>query len=262
MKEINLRLLSRLYNGQRYLPDILPKMDEVFGPDSTLFFSNNYKTNTTDEQKRHLPDYNLNEPLVVDDADLDPNFKNDYRSWLENNIYSATDDEDEDDVEGSTENTSSIGTPLPDIIPTPITADDLAREINKLYLEELQREFIEKQQKLIEKEEKDETDGWDKPIIVKNPWGDIDFENTGETKAKEVPFDDDDEGDDIEPEVDPLQGINWGSLTEEELTQRLTLVQEKTVQRWLNVDMDDPRYLKVLNTFEGEVLVDDDGWPI
>ncbi|KAI7889509.1 uncharacterized protein EV154DRAFT_514478 [Mucor mucedo] len=268
MKEVNLRLISRLYNGQRYLPDILPKMDEVYGPDSTLFYPNKNTTNNNYEQqqqqqqqqKRHLPEYNLN-AVIVDDVDLDPNFKEDYRNWLENTIYSTTDDEDDDESESNPEHTWSIGTPLPDIIPTPITADDLAREINKLYMEELQREFIEKQQKLEVKE--DETDGWDKPTIVKNPWGDIDFENTGETKTKEVPFDDDDDDpDEIEPEVDPLQGINWGSLTEEELTQRLNLVQEKTVQRWLNVDMDDPRYLKVLNTFEGEVLEDDDGWPI
>lgn len=262
MKEVNLRLLSRLYNGQRYLTDILPKMDEVYGPDSTLFYPNKNTTNNNYEQqeqqqKRHLPEYNLN-AVMVDDVDLDPNFKEGYRDWLENTIYSTTDDEDDDELESNPEHTWSIGTPLPDIIPTPITADDLAREINKLYIEELQREFIEKQQKLEVKEE--ETDGWDKPTIVKNPWGDIDFENTGE---KEIGFDDDDDDpDEVELEVNPLEGINWGSLTEEELTQRLNLVQEKTVQRWLNVDMDDPRYLKVLNTFEGEILEDDDGWPI
>lgn len=269
MKEINLRLLSRLYNGQRYLPNILPKMDEISGPDSTLFYLNNSTiTNITEEKGRHLPEYNLNEPVLVDDVELDLAFKNDYRNWLENNIYSITDEEDdEDDDEGEGEesnpdNTWHIGTPVPDIIPTPITADDLAQEINKLYMEELQREFIEKQQKKIELEEKVEVDGWDKPTVNVNSWGAIYFDNTSNSKAKKVPFDDDDEADEIEPEVDPLQGINWGSLTEEDLKKRLTLVQEKTVQRWLNVDMDDPRYLKVLNTCEGEVLEDDDGWPI
>jgi hypothetical protein len=256
MKEINLRMLTRLYNGQRYLPNILPKLDE----DQTLFYSNGY--NTEDLKTK-----------LIDDIELDLDFKNDYRSWLETTIYSketeaenenddgGDDDDDDDDdddqdetnsVDNENENTWHIGTPLPDTLPVPLSSEDLTREINKLYIEELQREFNQSQQKQQQLASEVE-DGWDKPTPTTNSW----FEsNNGDTIVNN------DDTEEIEPEVDPLQGINWENLTEEELKKRLTLVEKKTVQRWLNIDMDDPRYIKVLNTFEGEILEDEEGWPI
>ncbi|KAG2229778.1 hypothetical protein INT48_005305 [Thamnidium elegans] len=259
MREVNIRMLSRLYNGHRYLPNILPKMDDISGPDSTLFYFNNYPV---EEKGRRLPEYNLNEPMLVDDVELDLDFKNNYQSWLGDNVYSTTDDEEEEEEEEEEDidsDTGHIGTPLPDALPMPITADDLANEINKLYLEELQREFIETKQK--ENESLVQEDGWDKPTISTTAWGSVPLDGAS-SSTKANTFGEEEEADEVEPEVDPLQGINWCDLTEEDLKKRLTLVQEKTVQRWLNVEMDDPRYLKVLNTFEGEVLVDDEGWPI
>ncbi|KAG1087999.1 hypothetical protein G6F42_020416 [Rhizopus arrhizus] len=99
MKEINLRMLTRLYNGQRYLPNILPSMDEVSGPDNTFFYNNSYTTTANnDSNSKNLPEYTLNEPILVDDVDLDMDFKRDYRNWLERDVYS-TDGEDEDEDE-------------------------------------------------------------------------------------------------------------------------------------------------------------------
>ncbi|KAL9558318.1 hypothetical protein PS6_001378 [Mucor atramentarius] len=273
MKEINLRMLTRLYNGQRYLPNILPSMDEVSGPDNTFFYNNSCTTTANnDSNSKNLPEYTLNEPILVDDVDLDMDFKRDYRNWLERDVYSTDgededDDEDEDEEDRDFEETAAaeghIGTPLPDTTPIPLSAEDLANEINKLYLEELRREFEEKQKKqeLLEQQEKQlllAQDGWDatpSSIGTTDAWG---TPNTAENKTL---FDDDD-ADEVEPECNPLQDIDWGSLTAEELEKRLSLVEQKTAQRWLNVEMDDERYMKVLNTFEGEVLTDDEGWPI
>jgi hypothetical protein len=272
MKEITLRMLTRLYNGHRYLPNILPTMDEVSGSDSTHFFTN-YKSGNeviAETDGNRLPEYTLNEPVLLNDVELDMNFKRDYRNWLENDVYSTDGDEDEDEDEDDddihTENNSNkhIGTPLPDTIPIPLSTEQLTEEINKLYIEELRREFDEKQQKQKEMElleQQKAQDGWDQPIVTSTTsWGDPPT-NT-EDVVKSNFFGDDDEADEVEPEADPLQGINWDSLTEEDLKKRLNMVEEKTVKRWLNVDMDDPRYLKVLNTFEGDVLTDDEGWPI
>lgn len=276
MKEINLRMLTRLYNGQRYLPNILPNMDEVSGPENTLFYSNGYTTNH-DSNSKKLPEYTLSESILVDDVELDMYFKRDYRDWLEKDVYSTDgeDDEDEDDEDEddgdfeattttTTENDFHIGTPVPDTIPIPLSAQDLTNEINKLYIEELRREFEEKQKKQeqLEQQEKQlllEQDGWGSSpsasSIATDTWG---------STEKKTAFDDidDEDADEMEPEFNPLQDIDWGSLTKEDLEKRLSLVEQKTVQRWLNVEMDDERYLKVLNTYEGEVLTDEEGWPI
>lgn len=232
MKEVNLRMLIRIYNGQRYLPNILPSMDEVSGPDNTLFYS---KGNT----EKTLPEYTLNEPIVLDDIELDMDFKQNYQHWLEKDVYSS---EDEDDVSKDW----SIGTPIPST--QPISAEQLADEINKLYIEELNKEFKEPE------EAKEVIDGWDQPIDTsRNAWG---------MPVEETKVDEEEDTDEVEPEFNPLQGINWDSLTEDELKKRLSVVEEKTVQRWMNVDMNDPAYIKVLNTFEGDIEQDDEGWPV
>ncbi|CEP19150.1 hypothetical protein [Parasitella parasitica] len=281
MKEIGLRLLTRLYNGQRYLPNILPNMDEVSGPENTLFYSNGYtaitSNNTHDSNSKKLPEYTLNEPILVDDVELDVDFKRDYRNWLERDVYSTDgededddedededeDDEDENDPATAAENNFDIGTPVPDTTPLPLSAEDLAHEINKLYIEELHREFEEKQKKqeLLEQQERQlllDQGGWDSPassVPVTNSWG---------FPAENKPlFDDDEDADEVEPEFNPLKDINWNSLTKEDLERRLSIVEQKTVQRWCNIAIDDERYLKVLNHFEDEVVpVDDEGWPI
>lgn len=251
-------------------------MDEISGSESNSF----YITTTTATATKLLPDYDLHSSVLIENIELDDHFKADYRNWLEANVYSKEEDEEEEELNSSSSNSSDENenmiatTPLPDIIPKPITADELTREINKLYLEELQREFEIKQEKQrqLELEKANQADSWDTPIVHStNSWGNVttftDTNMTASTAAATTTTintgdDWDEERDEIEPEVDPLQGINWDSLTEEDLKKRLTLVEGKTVHRWLNIDMDDPAYIKVLNTFEGEILEDDEGWPI
>ncbi|KAI7903636.1 uncharacterized protein BX663DRAFT_507156 [Cokeromyces recurvatus] len=255
-EEINLRMLIRLYNGQRYLPHLIPSMDEVNGPNSTVFYKSN-------DKRQGLPDYTLNE-LLKDDFELDNDFKQNYRTWLEKDIYSTEEEEEQEEKEKDWK----ISTPIPNSSPVSISPEDITREINKLYIEELSREFKDKINSQTEdmKNEKEE-DGWDKAIDynsqMNNPW----IESSSSISS-EFFNDDDDEEEEIDNKEEtnnPLKGINWNNLTEEELKRRLALVEEKTVQRWLNVDMNDPRYMKVLNTFEDEegvMPLDDEGWPI
>lgn len=246
-------MLIRLYNGQRYLPAILPSMDEVSGPDNTLFY--NYANGNVEKSGRKLPEYSLNEPILLDDIQLDIDFKRGYRDWLEKDVYSTSseDEEEEDKVDQfREENDTPIGTPIPNATPQPISAEKLTEEINKLYIEELCKEFNEKEEKQ-EKKPEEIIDGWDEPINTNmNAWG-MPVESNNNTE-----FD----HDEVEPEFNPLQGINWENMTEDDLTRRLEAVESKTVQRWMNVDMNDPRYIKVLNTFEDEIPQDEEGWPI
>lgn len=220
-------------------------MDEINGREKIYFYG---------DVTGGLPNYSVNESIVIDDVELDIGFKLNYRAFLDKEVYSTDteEEEDDDDDEGhhdgtEIENQWDIGTPLPDNIPTTsISANEVANEINKLYLEELQKEFQIKQQ--LEKEQ-EQTDGWDIPnTSITNAWGEVRLEDEDENQSSK--------------QEDPLTGIDWNSLTEDELSKRLNQVEEKTVQRWLNVDMDDPRYLKVLNTFETEIDMDDEGWHI
>lgn len=245
-------MLIRLYNGQRYLSNLLPNMDEISGPDNTSFYACMNGNSETNGKK--LPEYTLNEPIVLGDIDLDIEFKQNYRDWLEKDVYSTSSDDDDDDDKADQNKEEdvadwSIGTPIPNTAPQSISAEQLTEEINKLYIEEFYKEFNEQKEN---KPAEEVTDGWDKPVYANtNAWG-VTLEETN--SGLDV--------DEVEPEFNPLQGIYWESLTEDELQRRLEIVEEKTAQRWMNVDLNDPRYLKVLNTFEDEIPQDDEGWPI
>jgi hypothetical protein len=152
-------------------------------------------------------------------------------------VYSTDAEEEEDDEE----HTWSIGTPLPDSAPTStLSHEDIEKEINRLYLEELNNEF---------QQQGEQTNGWDSPSGP-NP-----------SSLRVDDEEDADEEDWINTENDPLTGIDWNNLTEEELNKRLSVVESNTVKRWMNVELDDPRYLKVLNPLDTEIETDEEGWP-
>lgn len=116
MQENNTRILTLVYNGERYLPSLLPLHDEVntdhgsipTGPGLGGF--NQYDMNITSD----------------DDVDLEPEFIENYQSWLENEVY------DKD--------LPAPLTPYP-ASRTPISHEEVAREMNKLYIEQLNAEF-------------------------------------------------------------------------------------------------------------------------
>ncbi|KAI8971229.1 hypothetical protein BDB01DRAFT_510078 [Pilobolus umbonatus] len=248
MKEVNLRILTRLYNGQWYVPSIMPTMDDINGPDSILFHDRKSFSLTSDDINHYrLPDYSITSPFMINDIQLDSHFKEHYNEWLESEVYSSNEEDEEDEEDESTaDHEWNAATPIPNIPHSPLSQEQLTYEINKLYMEELQREF-EEQKKKEQKKVQVPEDGWDVPINTEkaNVWKD-------------------EEEEEIDKEVDPLNIIDWGELTEEDLNRRLKIVEEKASKRWLNVPMDDARYLKVLNTFEDEEIIpiDEEGWPI
>ncbi|CAO3590469.1 unnamed protein product [Absidia cylindrospora] len=279
-EEINLRILVRLYHGRWYLPKLLPEDDSKgndYVNDNTPFSA----SLTLDKE------YDLDSISVLDGTHVDDTFKKNYEAWLEKEVYSRgnewkyngngvhqnsginddddstsddDDDDDDDDDEKIRQSTDwSLGTPIPG---TPkrrlsnnchlgISPTLLAQEINKLYHEELDREFnmaVETQNATISAT----AGGWDTPIEPTNVTG----ERLHSKNIEAFGFGDD-EGDDSNEDntdqswlADPLRDVDWTNLSEDELAKRLAIVEEKTVQRWMDVDIDDSRYIKVLNTFE------------
>lgn len=120
MQEINLRMLVRIYNGQRYLPSMLPQQDEPSGLDTSSIAT----------------------PLLEDDISLDPDFISNYEEWLENNVYNEEWSEVDEDMSLHTSNKDSDekqppGTPIPS---SPVV-QGLTAQINHLYDKELEQEF-------------------------------------------------------------------------------------------------------------------------
>ncbi|KAG1176315.1 hypothetical protein G6F70_006432 [Rhizopus microsporus] len=229
LKEKHLRTLIRLYNGRNYLSSLLPAMDEIHGPEKTYFYA---------DVPNGLPEYSIHEPIALDDIELDVDFKQNYKMFLDKEVYSTDAEEEEDDEE----HTWNIGTPLPDSAPTSaLSHEEIEKEINRLYLEELNNEF---------QQQGKQTNGWDSP--------------SGPNPSSSLRVDDEEDADEegwTNIEDDPLTGIDWNSLTEEELNKRLSIVESNTVKRWMNVELDDPRYLKVLNPLNTEIETDEEGWP-
>ncbi|ORE02682.1 hypothetical protein BCV72DRAFT_214744 [Rhizopus microsporus var. microsporus] len=203
-------------------------MDEIHGPEKTYFYA---------DAPNGLPEYSIHELIALDDVELDVDFKQNYRMFLDKEVYSTDAEEEEDDEE----RTWSIGTPLPDSAPTlALSHEEIEKEINRLYLEELNNEFQQQEEQM---------NGWDSP---------------SEPNPSSLRVDDEEDVDEeywTNTEDDPLTGIDWNSLTEEELNKRLSIVESNTVKRWMNVELDDPRYLKVLNPLDTEIETDEEGWP-
>ncbi|KAF7727735.1 Factor arrest protein 11 [Apophysomyces ossiformis] len=248
MEEINLRMLIKLYHGEKYIPSMLPVQDD---------FSNV-------ENGNYPSSYMMNGQQDVfetfEDIELDPEFMKNYKPWLENGVFKEC-EEDEEEEDAMVENGDSfpeVGTPIPSspVQKADTSAENLAKEINDLYLEEFHKEFKPKASE----------EGWDAPILPVTSTGlpmNPRWNRFGESDGDYMDEDDDD---DYEAEDDdPLKNINWETLSEDELNDRLTKVEERTVQRWLSVDIDDPQHLKVLNAIEGLDLVsdcvEDDGDP-
>lgn len=175
------------------------------------------------------------------------------------------DDDDDDDDGGDGDCATcgnngewSIGTPII-ISHDPISPEAIAREINRLYHQPIKN----RRKTQTETEDSESVDGWDAPTPVTNSSGVIlhpisinGWNNNG---------DDDDEEEDSDEETsqkqddDPLRNIDWNTLTEEELLERMNKIEEQSSQRWLTIDINDPAYCKVLNAIEGLYVDSDTG---
>ncbi|KAL0075938.1 hypothetical protein J3Q64DRAFT_1773403 [Phycomyces blakesleeanus] len=121
-QEINLRILIRMYNGQHYMPSMLPQTDDT----DTLSIS----------MRQSIPFITED---MKDNIELDPEFMENYEKWLYAEVYDS-----EDDTEVPEIKQSDVDTPLPSpILSAQTMPDTLAMEIQRLYLEELNQEFNE-----------------------------------------------------------------------------------------------------------------------
>ena len=149
------------------------------------------------------------------------------------------------DKDTSFDNQWNIGTPAPDATPEPITPDILANAINQLYRQPMKKPKASTTIEL-------EGDGWDAPALTTSS---IFLYGKKSSNGSGTDSEDDDDDDDMDmkhkPQDDPLKNIDWETLTEDELMDRMTKVSEQSEQRWLSVDIDDPAYCKVLTDVEG-----------
>ncbi|GAA5798117.1 hypothetical protein HPULCUR_003517 [Helicostylum pulchrum] len=130
MQEHNLRILTCTYNGERYMPSLLPLHDEV----------NTEKGCTpTGPGFSGFDRYDINN-LSDDEEELDQVFLKDYKVWLESEkFYNGTEEEIVTDTQVDTP--AAISTPYPFHTPDTISHQQLTQEINKLYLQQLDQQF-------------------------------------------------------------------------------------------------------------------------
>ncbi|KAI8876362.1 hypothetical protein K501DRAFT_52946 [Backusella circina FSU 941] len=107
IQEMNIRILTRLYIGEHYLPDLLPTSDT--------------------------------EPSPVDE--LDPVFMENYEEWLDKEVFShQQEEEEEEEEEEEILSDDSPMTPIPTQAFT-FSHEKLMEQMNTLYLEELENEL-------------------------------------------------------------------------------------------------------------------------
>ncbi|KAI8047477.1 hypothetical protein BDF21DRAFT_434173 [Thamnidium elegans] len=129
MQEHNLRILTYTYNGERYLPSLLPLHDEVntekgFTPTGPGFSG--------------FHRYDINN--LTDEEEFDQVFLKDYKVWLESETF--YNDTEEEIMTGTQVDTpDAASTPYPFNTPDTISHQQLTLEINKLYIQQLNQQF-------------------------------------------------------------------------------------------------------------------------
>lgn len=129
MQEHNLRILTYTYNGERYMPSLLPIHDEV----NTAKGS----TTLTGPGFSGFHRYDLNVLGDDDEEELNQILLNNYKLWLESETFYNETEEDNTRVDTP----AAASTPYPFHTPDPISHQQLAQEINKLYLQQLDQQF-------------------------------------------------------------------------------------------------------------------------
>lgn len=236
MEEQNLRILTRIYNGERYLPSFLPPHDEV-----------NVDNNSTPSGPGFsgFHDYDLDRSIDYDCIDLDPDFIHNYNAWLETEVFNAVDDDEEEKhLEEKQPQPFGCDTPIP---PTPypsntdngqqFTPEELTFEINKLYVQELNAEFKpaaplttttspSSTSTNIKKLEED----WESPPAPKKLTPLFRYDgNEGSMTYLRSPL-----IQQQEQVVEEQRDENWQMQAQDELISRLVFVEEKSAEKWLS----------------------------
>ncbi|KAI8138566.1 hypothetical protein BJV82DRAFT_630395 [Fennellomyces sp. T-0311] len=127
VQETNLRMLIRIYHGQRYIPAMLPPQDEPSGLD--------HFTNSINDTIISLGSSILGDAEDDTHTSLDQEFMDNYEEWLENNVYVSEPGEEEDDYIYVHTDSITPGTPIPS---SPIAHAD---SIGSLYSQGLEDAF-------------------------------------------------------------------------------------------------------------------------
>lgn len=258
MEEQNLRILTRIYNGERYMPSFLPPHDEV-----------NADNNNTPSGPGFsgFHDYGLGNSTDYDCNDLDPNFIHNYNAWLETEVFNINDkEEDEQNLEEKQPQSFGCDTPIP-FTPCPsyinneqqFTPEELAFEINKLYIQELNSEFkpatllIPTSPSSTSNNNKKLGEDWKSPSAPKKltPLFRYNGNESSMTYLRPPLIQQQEQA------VEEQRDENWQMQTRDELMSRLFFVEKKFAERWLsgnNAHGNNSVYhLKLFDLFEQEL---------
>ncbi|KAI8640694.1 hypothetical protein BD408DRAFT_483929 [Parasitella parasitica] len=238
-EEQNLRILTQIYNGERYMPSFLPAHDEVSTSGGPGF--------------NGFQDYDLDQSLDYNSIELDADFFNHYNAWLETEVLNADQEEEQEPTQ-----LFGCDTPIPSS-PYPsnhdneqqFTPEELTFEINKLYIQELNAEFRPAMPLTItptHNKKREET--WKSPPKPKNLTPLFRYDGTQNSRTYLRPLSLE------EPAEEEQRNEDWQLQTQDEIVSRLFYVQEKAAEKWLSFDdkHDSSNYhFKLFEVFDQEL---------
>lgn len=243
MQESSLRSLIKAYHTRRYLPIIPPLHHrQVIG--TVLGSQNHDPSNLPSALSSGL----LSEENAGDDIELDAEFMNNYEQWLEDEVYSiptspeldARDPMDSLTIDPLVSPALS-DSPIHQLYRSEETQKQLAKQVSDLYHNELQIEFNLRHW--------EHNDGWDVPPR---------FIRSYDVNPDDIDIHIDEDFDES-AKGDPLANIDWTTLNEEDLRDRLLRVERQTIRRRLReVDESD---FKCINAFE-HLTIENDEWDL
>lgn len=242
MQESNLRSLIKAYHTRRYLPTIPPIHQRQDIPPSVL----TNQIHDSAAQSSTMTVGLLAEEQPSEDIELDAEFMNNYELWLEDEVYSVT-------TSPELPPTDALDSLSPYPMASPALSDSpihqlyqsehnkakMAQQVSDFYHNQLQIEFnIHHWQQ--------SGDGWDAPPRILHSY---------EINPDEIDIDED-----IDlTKGDPLANIDWTTLSEEDLQERLFKVEQQTILRRLRTD--DESDHKFLNSMD-HLSISNDEWDL
>ncbi|KAG2219692.1 hypothetical protein INT45_001864 [Circinella minor] len=164
LQETNVRMLIRIYHGQRYIPGMLPQQDEPSGLDKVADFTQEtLSLATLGSRVSILDDVCLPEDSSID---FDPGFVDNYEEWLQNNVYNSDTEEADSNNDDyyryysnpNFQNDNAPGTPMPSSpIMSPYVGNPPTHNINNLYRQGLEEVFLKGQTNSFKEFDNEET---------------------------------------------------------------------------------------------------------
>jgi hypothetical protein len=242
MQESNLRSLIKAYHTRQYLPTIpfIHQRQDI--PPSALA----NPIHDAAALSSTVTVGQLAEEQPSEDIELDAEFMNNYEQWLEDEVYSVPTSPEIPPTDAMDSLTPSpmaspalSDSPIHQLYRSEQTKAKLTQQVSDLYHNQLQIEFnLHHWQR--------SGDGWDAPQR---------FLHSYTINPDEIDIDED-----IDlTKGDPLANIDWTTLSEEDLQERLFKVERQTIQRRLRT-VDESDY-KLLNSMD-HLAIENDEWDL